>query len=217
MNKINKFVIVLDPGHAVSTPGKKSPYCLNKVPPELSFEEWEFNRDIANRLAKSLTDVGFNVFKTTDDIRDLDKDVSLSIRAERANEYVKKSGKKGLFISIHSNAFKSGKTWEDARGWSCYTTMGQNNSDKLADCLYQAAYNLFPKDLKIREEKSIDKDSDYEKNFTVIVKANMPAILTENFFYDNIEDCKYLISDEGRETITRVHFEGIKNYVEKYG
>ena len=217
MNKINNFIIVLDPGHAVSTPGKKSPYSLNKTLPELEFEEWEFNRDITNKLASLLKNAGYNVFITTDSVRDLDEDISLSLRAERANEYVKKQGKKGLFISIHSNAFKNGKTWESARGWSCYTTIGQNNSDKLANCLYKAAFDLFPRGLKIREEKSIDKDSDYEKNFTVIFKANMPAVLTENFFYDNIEDCKYLISKEGRETIARVHFEGIKNYIEKYG
>ena len=37
----------------------------------------------------------------------------------------------------------------------------------------------------------------------------MPAVLTENFFYTNVEDCKYLLSQEGMLDIAKVHLNAI--------
>lgn len=211
----NGLVVVLDPGHAITTSGKKSPYSLKKVStPELPFEEWEFNREITYILKPMLKEYGIDVFVTTNAERDGDSDLGLSKRAARANEYVKKSGKKGLFISIHSDADGMGDKWTNARGWSCFTTKGQNNSDIFADCLYDAAESIFPKlGLKIRTDKR-DGDRDWESDFTVILKANMPAVLTENFFYTNIEDLKFLSSDEGKKMIANVHLLGILRFAD---
>jgi N-acetylmuramoyl-L-alanine amidase len=44
-------------------------------------------------------------------------------------------------LSVHVNAAGNG-SWMNATGWSAWTTKGQNNSDKLADCLYDAAEEL---------------------------------------------------------------------------
>jgi N-acetylmuramoyl-L-alanine amidase len=44
----------------------------------------------------------------------------------------------------------------------------------------------------------------------------MPAALTENFFYTNIDDCLFMLSDEGMDAIADVHVQGIKMYCEKY-
>lgn len=41
------MTILIDPGHGVNTPGKRSP--------DGSFLEYAFNRDIAQRLATSIT------------------------------------------------------------------------------------------------------------------------------------------------------------------
>ena len=210
------LVVVLDTGHAKTTAGKKSPYSLKKVTsPELPLEEWQLSRDIANRLKPMLERYGIEVYLTTDTERDGDSDLGLSKRAERGNNYVKKSGKKGVFISIHADADGMGDKWTKAHGWSCYTTVGQNNSDKLADCLYDAAEEILPKyNLTIRTDKT-DGDRDKEKDFTVIFKSNMPAVLTENLFYTNIEDCKFLISEEGKNEIAKIHLNGILKFAEK--
>ena len=42
-----------------------------------------------------------------------------------------------------------------------------------------------------------------------------PAVLTENLFQDNKDDVNYLLSDEGKHAIIRLHVEGIINYLER--
>lgn len=211
----NGLVVILDPGHAISTSGKKSPFSLKKVSsPELPFEEWNFNREITYMLKPLLKEYGIDVFVTTDAMRDETTDLGLSKRAARGNDYVKKSGKKGLFISIHSDADGMGDKWTSAHGWSCFTTKGQNNSDKFADCLYDAAEKILkPMGITIRTDRK-DGDRDWEQDFTVILKSNMPAVLTENLFYTNIDDLRFLNSDEGKNAIVQVHLKGILKFAD---
>jgi len=212
-----KLCVVLDPGHAKTTPGKRSPYSSGKQKmPALPLEEWKFNREIVKMLKARLEEWGIEVFVTTDEARDKNADLGLTKRAMRANEYVKKSGKKGLFISVHADAHGYGDEWTSANGWSAYTTPGKTKSDDFAEYLYDAAEKILkPKGISIRTDKS-DGDRDKESNFTVIVKANMPAVLTENLFYTNIKDTEFMSSDEGKKAIVDVHLQGILNYAEKY-
>ena len=44
----------------------------------------------------------------------------------------------------------------------------------------------------------------------------MPAVLTENFFYTNIEDCKYIISDEGVEDVAEMHYRAILKFADTH-
>ena len=211
------LVVVLDPGHASSTAGKRSPYSLGKVSePALPLEEWAYVRDITYRVKEILNKYGIEVFVTTTFKEDGETDLGLSKRAQRANAYVKDSSKKGLLISIHADADGMGDKWTKAHGWSCFTTKGQNNSDKLADCLYDAAEEILPKyEMTIRTDKK-DGDRDWEEDFTVLYKANMPAVLTENLFYTNIKDCEFLISDKGRDAIVDIHVKGILKFAETF-
>ena len=219
------LIVALDPGHASSTPGKRSPYSACKVEPALDFYEYKFNREICNMLAKMLYEYGIEVFITTDKERDKDIDVSLTTRATRAWNKIKASGKKGIFISVHANANGKGSVWDKAKGWSAYTTKGNNISDQLADCFYDEAEKMFDgKKLKIRTDKS-DNDRDWEENFTVIFKMEqfstkngkptVPAVLTENFFYSNIEDCKYLCETSNQLDIAKLHLNAILAFADK--
>lgn len=219
------LIVVLDPGHAVSTPGKRSPYSACKVEPALDFYEYKFNREICKMLAKELNEYGVEVFITTDEQRDKDVDVSLTTRATRAWNAIKASGKKGVFVSVHANANGKGSAWDSARGWSAYTTKGNNISDKLADCFYDEAEKLYKNTkLKIRTDKS-DGDRDWEENFTVIYKMEqfsikngkptVPAVLTENFFYSNIDDCKYLCQTSNQLDIAELHLNAILSFADK--
>lgn len=53
-DNINRNItIVLDNGHGRETPGKRSP----KFEDGTQFFEWEFNRDIVNRIAAQLKDL----------------------------------------------------------------------------------------------------------------------------------------------------------------
>ena len=99
----------------------------------------------------------------------------------------------------------------NATGWSCYTCKGQTQSDKLADCLYEAAIKNFP-GKRIRTDKS-DGDPDWEENFYILRKSLCPAVLTENFFMDNHSDLEYLQSRAGKQAIVDTHVEGIIEYL----
>lgn len=220
------LLVCLDPGHAVSTPGKRSPYSACKVEPALDFYEYKFNREVCQKLANKLNDMGIEVFITTDEKQDKDIDISLTTRSTRAWNKIKTSKKPAVFISVHANANGNGSAWDTAKGWSVYTTKGNNISDKFADCFYDEADKLYNgnKKIKIRTDKS-DGDRDWEENFTVIYKTEqfslkngkptVPAVLTENFFYSNINDCKYLCSKDGIEDIVNLHLFAILAFAQK--
>lgn len=200
MKKSNEFwngwVVILDNGHGVNTPGKRSP--------DSSFFEWEWNRMFVKRLTPELEILGYKVFTiVTEDI-----DVGLSERANRANKIIAEYGAdKCIFLSIHCNAAGNGQ-WMNATGWSAWTTKGQNNSDKLAECLCDASEIV---GIKLRKDL-VDGDKDYEKNFTVIYKTNCPAVLVENMFMDSKSDLAFLQSEEGVEKLLNLHIIGIQKY-----
>ena len=114
------------------------------------FREYSWTREIAKRLKAALEKNGVEVYMVCPET----KDISLTTRYKRANSKQQEDrGKHHLFISIHVNAASNGE-WSNARGWSAYTTPGQNNSDKLAECLYETMeYCSRGTDIKIRKDK----------------------------------------------------------------
>lgn len=200
--------ILIDNGHGNNTAGKRSPWSANKTAPEIEFYEYKWNREIANAIVDELKDKGYDAELIVTE----EKDISLSERANRVNAICKEHGKnKTILISIHANAAGNGKEWMNARGWCAYTTVGETKSDRLAEFLYDEAEKNFV-GMKIRKDNS-DGDRDLESNFTVIYKSICPAVLTENFFYDNVEDVRYILSDEGRKAVVKTHVDGIINYI----
>lgn len=201
----SKFWVLLDNGHAKSTPGKRSPLFEDGK----QFFEYEFTRDIVKRISNELQKLNINYKIVTPEV---DYDVPLTTRANRVNRYCSKLGKDNcLLISIHANAAGMGDKWMNARGWSVWTTKGKTDSDKYADIFYKEAEKLLPKyGMTLRRDLS-DGDNDYESNFTILYKSKCPAILTENLFQDNKVDCKFLMSEQGREVITQIHVNAIKN------
>lgn len=206
------IVICLDAGHGEETPGKRSPWSANKVPPELPFREYEYCREIVQRLADVLWEENerYQVVIVTPE----DYDVPLMERGMRVNDVVR-DFKHTLSISIHNNAAGNGSEWKKAYGWSVWTTPGQNNSDKLAQCLYDAAVEvLTPLGQKTRKDRS-DGDDDYEAKFAMCRIPNCPAVLTENMFQDCVDEVKFLLSEEGKNAIVEIHRRGINDFVRK--
>lgn len=121
---------------------------------------------------------------------------------ERANAVNKIVDNKCILVSIHGNA-APGDGWSSANGWEVWTTTKKNNSDKLAQCFIEEFPKVFP-DKKLRGAK--------EEDFTLLYKANCPCVLTENFFYNNKEECKYMLSEGGKKKIVDLHVKSIINY-----
>ena len=206
----DKIHILIDNGHGNTTLGKRSPYSSCGVKPSIPFYEYEWNRIIARRIVDDLCAKGYNAELLVPET----KDVSLSERAERANDMCNLYETKNVFlVSIHSNASGNGSEWKNAKGWCAYTTPGQTKSDILAEKLYDAAEKHFI-GRKIRKEMQ-DGDRDWEYNFYICRKVKCAAVLTENFFYDNVDDVNYILSDEGKDAVVNVHVEGIIEYVKE--
>lgn len=204
-----KLVVCLDNGHASTTLGKCSP--------DKSLYEWKYTRDLVAAIQQELECRGIKTFLVTPEA---DVDVALSTRASRVNNQIvrnQQQGYKTILISVHVNAAGAGQKWMNATGWECWTTVGKTNSDKLAEALYDAAdiYLNYNHGIKLRTDMS-DGDRDWEKNWTILYKANCPCVLTENLFMDSQHDVEFLKSYIGFKALVDTHVEGILRYCKFY-
>ena len=194
--------ILIDPGHGIDTPGKRSPDGL--------FREYLWNRQVADLILEGLVSAGVDASLVVTETND----VSLRNRVNRVNTICNKFGADGvLLVSIHANAAGNGSAWMNAKGWSCYTSKGKTKSDQVAECLYDAFEAEFP-ERKIRKDMS-DGDRDWEENFYVLEKSKCPAVLLENFFYDNREECAWMLQEETKRRIASAAVKGIIKYIKE--
>ena len=193
--------ILLDPGHGLNTPGKRSP--------DGTLLEAAYNREIAQLTLSQLQAKGHDVQLLVPE----PEDIPLKERVRRVNAHCTALGKTNvILISIHVNAAGDGTRWHTATGWSCYTCKGQTESDRLADCLYKAAEQIL-KNQVIRTDYARDGDADWEENFYILRHSLCPAVLTENFFMDNRDDLEYIQSRAGKQAVVDTHVEGILDYL----
>lgn len=194
--------ILIDPGHGIDTPGKRSPDGL--------FREYLWNRQVADLILEGLLSAGVDASLVVTETND----VTLRNRVNRVNTICNRLGASNvLLVSIHANAAGNGSAWMNARGWSCYTSKGKTKSDQVAECLYDAFEEEF-QDRKIRKDMS-DGDRDWEENFYVLQKSKCPAVLLENFFYDNREECAWMLQEETKRRIASAAVKGIIKYIKK--
>ncbi len=193
----SEYLWLLDNGHGgvidglYQTEGKRSPIWDDGS----LLYEGEFNRAIVNRLIEMMTPEKIRYVNIAPEA----EDISLNERVRRANSYHSQSG--CVYLSIHANA-------GGGKGYEIYTSPGNTNSDKVATIFYKEFEKEFP-GVKMRSDKS-DGDVDKEANFYVLKNTRMSAVLTENFFMDNEQECKkYLMTSEGRDRIAKAHYEAI--------
>lgn len=192
--------ILIDPGHGINTPGKRSPDGL--------YREYLWNRQVADLILEELLSAGVDAALLVTETND----VSLRNRVNRVNTICNRLGASNvLLVSIHANAAGNGSAWMNAKGWSCYTSKGKTKSDQVAECLYDAFEAEF-QDRKIRKDMG-DGDRDWEENFYVLQKSKCPAVLLENFFYDNREECAWMLQDETKRRIASAVVKGIIKYI----
>lgn len=194
--------VLIDPGHGIDTPGKRSPDGL--------FREYLWNRQVADLIMEGLLSAGVDASLVVTETND----VTLRNRVNRVNTICNRLGASNvLLVSIHANAAGNGSAWMNARGWSCYTSKGKTKSDLVAECLYDAFEAEF-QDRKIRKDMS-DGDRDWEENFYVLQKSRCPAVLLENFYYDNREECAWMLQEETKKRIASAAVKGIIKYIKK--
>lgn len=185
---------LLDNGHGEDTPGKRSPIYGGR-----QLREYEFTRDIVKRLSTMLAWAGVEHRVLVPELHD----ISLTERVRRANNW----NSNAVYVSVHANAGRG-------RGIEVFTSPGQTRSDAIATQFINSFRDAFP-EATFRTDIR-DGDPDKEANFTVLTDTTMPAILTENFFMDNEQECKhYLMDNTGCELIALAHYLAIMNIEQK--
>lgn len=190
--------ILIDNGHGFDTQGKQSP--------DGRLKEYAFAREIAKRVVKCLQCKGYDALRIVEE----ESDISLSMRCKRVNDICRKVGVKNvLLVSIHSNAAGADGKWHNAKGFSAH--VGKNaskDSKKLASCLWNKAIEL-----GLKGNRAVPNEKYIVQNLAMCRDTLCPAVLTENLFYDNQEDLEYLLSEDGKATIAKVHVDGIISYI----
>lgn len=194
--------ILIDAGHGSNTPGKQSP--------DGRLKEYEWARDIAQRLEIKLKSYGYDVQRIVTETND----VSISTRCNRVNAICKQVGSKNVvLVSIHNNAAGNG-SWGTAKGFSVFVSKNaSSNSKKLASIFTDEgiARNMMG-------SRSVPGCKfwtwSWTKNDIGILKGTAcPAVLTENGFMDNKEECDYLLSEKGKQDFVDLHVAAIEKYI----
>ena len=191
------MLVILDNGHGYNTPGKCSP----KLPDGRRIYEYKTNRLIVKRIADLCYNEGIRYYILVPELRD----IPLAERVRRANAI----NEDCFLFSIHVNASTSDGSWGKAKGISFFTSKSKTKSDEYATILFNEAKKEFESEFKLRTDMS-DGDPDWEENFCILKNTKCPAVLSENFFMDNREECEFLLTDKAIERIALVHFRAIK-------
>ena len=183
-----KYLWIIDNGHGESTPGKRSPLLEDGT----QLREYKFNRVVSEKLMKYLEEAGVKYFNL---VPESDIDVGLYERVVRANNL--ESDLPKILISIHGNAF--GSEWTSPSGIETYHHCKSRLGPSIA--------NIFQNRLAMTtgwKDRGVKTAS-----FYILKHTNMPAILTENGFFTNKEECKKMMTDFWCDKIARAHFDAI--------
>ncbi|MDP4819887.1 MAG: N-acetylmuramoyl-L-alanine amidase [Saprospiraceae bacterium] len=192
-----RYAWCLDNGHGKLTAGKRSPLFDDGV---TRFFEYAFNRDIVQRIARSLTQHGIEhlVVVPEEEIGDF-----LEGRVARANDWASQLPK--CFVSVHANA---GPVPDDTRDWSMAS--GAETWYYHTSVSGRKLAAVFQKHICEKTGfRNRGIKSQATKQFFVLQKTLMPAILTENGFYNNKTEVLFLMSEEGRQKIADAHVAAI--------
>ena len=189
------MIVLLDNGHGglingnYTTPGKRKDWGAQGI-----IYEGEFNRAIVNGIIEQLTLLKIPYVNLAPEYWD----VRLETRVRRANFY---PAHDSIYVSVHSNA-------GGGHGSEFFTSPGSTRSDAMATIFGIEFKREFP-DRRLRTDYS-DGDLDKERRFYVLTKTKMPAVLTENFFMDNLEEFQSILNTrEGRQRIVDYHVKAI--------
>jgi len=189
-----KLLWILDNGHGVDTPGKRSPMLMDGR----QFREYFFNREVVTKMISMLAELGFRAHQLVPE----DEDIPLSERVSRANALNQTNI--CVLVAVHSNAYGDGHHFTVPRGIETYYYESSDAGRKIAE--------MFQENL-VQVTGWVDRGI-RRGNFQIIRETAMPAILTENGFYTNREQCEYLLDPDWRTTIAEAHVEAIKEIEE---
>lgn len=195
--------ILIDNGHGSETLGKCSP--------DKSILEWKWTREIASKVVDVLRSNGVDASLLTPE----DNDVPLKERVARVNKQCQIYGSKHVaVVSIHVDASGSDGKWHDPNGWS--VRVSENKEHKVSARSSVLSGLLATEALKNGRKLRRPKPNQlyWVQSLAICRDTFCAAVLTENYFMDNQDDCKFLLSEEGKAECVRIHVDGILKYID---
>ena len=197
-----RYLWILDNGHGKKTKGKRSP----KWNDGEQILEYELNRSIVKKIIESLEAKGvqYHNLVPEENVGNI-----LKTRVARANALKVTSDLPPVYISIHSNAGPEDQpgNWSSAKGIETWYYRTSLDGRKIA--------KIFQKHL-ISKTGWFNRGARTGMAFYILKYTSMPAILTENGFFNNKEEGRKLLEEETRQLIADAHVNAIIE-IEKYG
>ena len=203
-----KYLIAVDSGHGMSTPGKRTPkltknlyidWKLVKKKGDIIHEK-EFNKASAEYLINALERCGFDTINVSPG----NSDISLQDRVRKAN-----NAKANFYIIKHYNALGNCNYFQSkAKGIVSIYNYGSKRSEKAAKLINTElikAHGGF--NFGARSDKDISGFSLY-----VLRNTKMPAVLTESGFMDNVNEAERMLDPKFQKEDAEVTCKAICKY-----
>lgn len=190
--------VLIDNGHGEDTLGKCSP--------DKRLREYAYCREIARRVSRQLSLQGIDAILITPE----EKDVALRERVRRVNGWARKLGKENvLLVSIHNNAAGADGKWHSARGFSVFLSKNASEKSKRLARIFTDNATA----MGLMGNRAVPAEKYWVRSLAMTRDTICPAVLTENLFQDNREDVDFLLSEEGKQAITKLHVDSIIQYI----
>lgn len=167
------------------------------IPDGPTVYEGVINRQIGAKLVNKLiiNNIPHKVLNVFDQ-----QDMTLLNRVKNVNA-IYRHDKTAWLLSLHSNKMKAEKQGPGNNGRGCESFISLNAS--LNSKRYQ---NVLTENYKKHGHKW---RSEQERNLYILKHTNCPAVLMENYFYDNARDVSILLSETGQQSIVDALYDSI--------
>lgn len=205
-----KYLIAVDSGHGMSTPGKRTPKLIKNLYVDGKLvkkkgdiiHEKEFNKASAEYLIKALERCGFNTINVSPGT----SDISLQDRVRKAN-----NAGADFYISKHYNAIGSCSKFQNStKGIVSIYNYGSSRSEKAAKLIQEELIKEHGgRSFGARADKDISGCSLY-----VLRNTRMPAVLTESGFMDYQPEAERMLDPKFQKEDAESTCKGICKYFE---
>lgn len=200
MEQLPKIKVIIDNGHG------DPPLTGGKLSPDGRLKEYHYCREIAQRVSRQLTLRGIDTIMLVPE----KTDTPLRERVRKVNGWARKLGAGNVvLVSIHNNAAGADGKWHSARGFSVF--LSKNASEKSRRLARIFTDNATA--MGLMGNRAVPKEKYWVQSLAMTRDTACPAVLTENLFQDNREDVDFLLSEEGKQAITRLHVDSIIQYI----
>ena len=178
----------------------------SKQSPDGRLKEYHYCREIAQRVSRQLTLRGIDTILLAPE----KTDTPLRERVRKVNGWARKLGAANVvLVSIHNNAAGADGKWHSARGFSVF--LSKNASEKSRRLARIFTDNATA--MGLMGNRAMPKEKYWVQSLAMTRDTACPAVLTENLFQDNREDVDFLLSEEGKQAITKLHVDSIIQYI----